>query len=70
MDHDSSPYDFSQQFTSQKQWKSIGDHPQHLMIGDSEKWVTWSNFRNIYNNLAFVSQVEPKNVQEALVNDY
>ena len=40
------------------------------MIGDSKKWVTRSSLRYICNYLAFVSQVEPKNVQEVLVDDY
>ena len=48
----------------------MGDHPQHLKIGDSEKWVTMSSLRNIYNHLAFVSQIKPKNVQKVLVDDY
>ena len=47
-----------------------GDHPPHLMIGDSKKWVTRSSLRNICNHLTFVSQIKPKNVQETLVNDY
>ena len=29
-----------------------------------------NSLRNIYNHLAFVSQIEPKNIQEALINDY
>ena len=32
--------------------------------------MTRSSPRNICNNLAFVSQVEPKNVQEVLINEY
>ena len=40
------------------------------MIGDFEKWVTMSSLRNICNNLAFVSQVKPKNVQETIVDYY
>ena len=40
----------------------MGDHPQHLIIGDYEKWVRKSSLRNICNDLAFVSQIEPKNV--------
>ena len=39
----------------------MDDHPQHLIIGDLEKWIT-SSLRNIYNHLAFVSQTEPKNI--------
>ena len=48
----------------------MGDHPQHLIIGDSEKQVTRSSLKNICNHLAFVSQIEPKNIEEALVDDY
>ena len=48
----------------------MDDHPQHLIIRDSEKWVTRCSLRNIYNHLAFVSQIKPKNAQEALINDY
>ena len=48
----------------------MGDHPQHLMISDFEKWVIRNSFRNICNHLTFVSQVETKNVQEPLIEDY
>ena len=48
----------------------MGNHPQHLIIGDYQKWVTRRSLRNKCNNLAFVSQVEPKRVQEALVDEY
>ena len=34
---DSTYLDASQPFTPKKQWKFMGDHPQHLIIGDSEK---------------------------------
>ena len=46
------------------------NHPQHLIISDFEKWITRSSLRNICNKLAFVSQVKPNNIQEALVDDY
>ena len=48
----------------------MGDHPQHLMIGDSKKWVTRNSLRNICNHLAFISQIKPKKFQKALVNNY
>ena len=40
------------------------------MICDFKKWVIRSNLRNICNHLTLISQVEPKNIQEALVDDY
>ena len=40
------------------------------MIGDSKQCVIRSSLRNIYNYIAFIFQIEPKNVQETLVDDY
>ena len=46
------------------------DHPQHFIIRDSTKKVTRSSLRYLCNHLSFFLQVEPKKVQEALVDDY
>ena len=43
-----------------------GSHPQDQIIGDSTQRVTRNSLRNICNHLAFLSQVEPKTVDEAL----
>ena len=40
------------------------------MIGDSKKWVIRGTLRYICSQLAFASQIEPKSVQEVLVDDY
>ena len=45
-------------------------HPQDQIIGNPCSGVrTRSPLRNICNNLAFISQVEPKNVNNALDNE-
>ena len=53
-----------------KDWKFIINHPQDQIIGNSSSGVrTRSSFRNICNNLAFISQIEPKNIKDALVDE-
>jgi len=39
------------------------------IIGDISKGVITRNMNNFCMNVAFVSQIEPKNVQEALQDD-
>ena len=42
-------------------------HPQDQIIGNPSSGVrTRSSLRNICNNLAFISQIEPKNINNAL----
>ena len=49
-----------------KDWKYSSSHPQEQIIGDPSQGVrTRSKFRNLDNYLAFVSQVEPKSIEEA-----
>ena len=40
-------------------------HPQDLIIDDSSQWIkTRSSLRNMNNYLAFISQIESKNIKE------
>ena len=58
----------SQDFS--KEWKFAINHPQDQIIGNPCSGVrTRSPLRNICNNLAFISQVEPKNINNALDNE-
>jgi hypothetical protein len=45
------------------------DHPKDLIIGDPTSGVT-TRSRGINSNSCFVSKVEPKNVKEALTDEY
>ena len=50
-----------------KEWKFVINHPQDQIIGNPSNGVrTRSSLRNICNNLAFISQIEPKNINDAL----
>ncbi|KAJ9186900.1 hypothetical protein P3X46_002420, partial [Hevea brasiliensis] len=52
-----------------KNWTFKKDHPKDLIISDTSKGVTTrSSLRNIYNSLAFISQIEPSSIDEA-IND-
>ena len=53
-----------------KDWKFVINHPQDQIIGNPSSGVrTRSSLRNICNNLAFISQIEPKNINDALVDE-
>ena len=53
-----------------KDWKYKKAHPQELIIGDTTKGVTTrSKFKDLIN-LAFISQIEPKNVDDALCDEF
>ena len=45
------------------------DHPKDFIIGDPNSGVT-TRSRGISSNSCFVSKVEPKNVKEALTDEY
>ncbi|XP_004500178.1 uncharacterized protein [Cicer arietinum] len=52
-----------------KEWKFTKNHPIDNIIGDISRGVaTRKNLRQFCNFTAFVSQVEPKNVKEALLD--
>ena len=57
--------------TLSKEWRYIHNHPTSLIIGDISKGVTTRNsLRNICGNLAFLSQIEPKNFREAEFDEH
>ena len=50
-----------------KEWKFVINHPHDQIIGNPSSGVrTRSSLRNICNNLAFISQIEPKNINDDL----
>ena len=50
-----------------KESKFVINHPQDQIIGNPSSGVrTRSSLRNICNNLTFISQIEPKNINDAL----
>ena len=53
-----------------KEWKFVTNHPQDQIIRNQSIGVrTRSSFRNICNNLAFISQIEPKKLNYAIVDE-
>ena len=49
-----------------KEWRYIHNHPNDLIIGDpSQRVRTRALFRDIFDYLVFVSQIEPKSIEEA-----
>ena len=54
-----------------KEWKFVHNHPKDVILGDPTKGIeTRSLLRNICSNLAFLSQIEPKNFQEAEFDEH
>ena len=48
------------------EWKIVANHPIDQILGDPSQGVaTRSSLKNICNNVAFLSQIEPKNIDEA-----
>jgi hypothetical protein len=53
-----------------KSWNVVHSHPKELIIGEVERGVsTKSKLKNICNNMAFLSQIEPKNINEAIEDE-
>ena len=53
-----------------KDWQFKKAHPQDLIIGDTIKGLTtYSKLKSIVN-LAFTSQIEPKNIDDALNDEF
>ena len=53
-----------------KEWKFVTNHPQDQIIGNPSIGArTRSSLRNICNNLVFISQIEPKKLNDAIIYD-
>ena len=53
-----------------KDWQFKKVHPQELIIGDTTKGVTTRSKLKSIINLAFISQIKPKNVDDALSDKF
>ena len=54
-----------------REWKFVHNHPRDLILGDPTKGIeTHFSLRNICSNLPFLSQIEPKNFQEAEFDEH
>ena len=53
-----------------KDWQFKKSHPQELIIGDTIKGVTTHSKLKSFVNLAFISQIEPKNIDDALCDEF
>ena len=53
-----------------KDWQFKKAHPQELIIGDTTKGVTTRFKLKSIVNLAFISQIEPKNIDDALNDEF
>ena len=53
-----------------KEWKYAKLHPQDLIIGDASKGISTRSALQQAVNYAFISQIVPKKVNEALKDEY
>ena len=53
-----------------KDWQFKKVHPQELIISDTIEGVTTHSKLKTFVNLAFISQIEPKNIDDALNDEF
>ena len=57
--------------TQPKDWRFASNHPKDLIIGDVSKGVTTrSKLHDLCGHVAFISDIEPKNILEAETDSY
>ncbi|GAU48712.1 hypothetical protein TSUD_281050 [Trifolium subterraneum] len=49
---------------------NVKNHPQELIIGDPSQGITTRSKNDVVSNACFVSKIEPRNVKEALTDEY
>ena len=57
----------------QRSWKYARGHPNEQILGDPSKGVTTRsrvNAISLCDSFAFLSQIEPKSIQEALIDEH
>ena len=53
------------------EWKIVPNHPINQILGDPNQGIAArSSLKNICNNLAFLSQIKPKNIEEVKRDEY
>src|SRR4051812_39358144 len=56
--------------TPPKGWKTVPHHPHDVIIGETSDQVrTRQFFKDKNNNLAMISQIEPKHINDAIQDD-
>ena len=53
-----------------KEWHFKKAHPQDLIISDTSNGVTTRSYFKSLANVAFISQIEPKNIDDALCDEF
>ncbi|VFQ73748.1 unnamed protein product [Cuscuta campestris] len=54
-----------------KKWRTLKDHPIENVIGDIRQGVSTSNsLRDTINHMAFVSQIEPTTILDAINDEH
>ena len=54
-----------------REWRTSRYHPLDNIIGDISKGVTTRHsLKDACNNMAFVSLIEPKNINEAIIDEH
>ncbi|KAL4025858.1 hypothetical protein IC575_014264 [Cucumis melo] len=53
-----------------KEWRYTPSHPKDLILGNPKQGVKTRSFLNLFSNLAFVSQIEPRSLKDVECNEF
>ena len=54
-----------------REWRTSWYHPLNNIIGDiSEGVITRHSFKDACNNITFVSLIEPKSINEVIIDEH